>query len=162
MNVQVLIDNKEECIKWLNKIKTGSGDARPLWHAMEDKITEFVYYQFRESDDSGKRWKRLTPKYKAWKKKRGFSGTIGTLTGYLKEYAGEGAVKKFGRTELYWAVNQSKVKYAKWFNNRRSIYKNVALRVNSFLSFDVKQFNDGSHNSFTYSWLRNALIEGQK
>ena len=40
----------------------------------------------------------------------------------------------------------------------RPIYKYTALRLNSFLKFDVKKFNDGTkHNSFTYNWLKKSL-----
>lgn len=162
MNLKIDIENKDEVIKWLEKIKTGAGDARPLWKAITPKINEFIDWQFRTTDDSAKRWKRLKPAYRKWKQKKGYFTTIGTMTGRLSRGAGRYARKTYKRKELVWGVNQDYVKkngkeYARYFNKERPIYKNVVLRINSFLTFDVQQFENGSINSFTYLWLRKYL-----
>jgi hypothetical protein len=168
MKIRIDLENKDAVIAWLERIKKGSGNAKPLWKAMTPKITEFVDWQFRSESDVAKRWKKLKPSYKAWKIKKGFSSGIGVMTGKLREGSGTSAKKKYTRKILFWRVNESYVrnkkgqKYARYFNKVRPIYKNVAFRVNSFLSFDVKQFKSGSYNSFTYIWLRNALTKGVK
>lgn len=163
MALKIDVKNKEQVIKWLEKIKKGSGDARPLWKAMTPKIIYFIDWQFREEDDTGKRWKSLKPAYKEWKIKKGFASGIGVMTGKLKKGAGELAIKKYKRKVLQWSVDQSfvrgkkGVRYAKYFDGVRPVYKNVVLRINSFLTFDIKRFESGSLNSFTYAWLRKYL-----
>lgn len=166
MKISLDIENKEEVILWLQNIKRGTGDARPLWHAVTPKIIEFVNMQFDETGDGAAKagWKSLKPKYKAWKIKKGYPGVIGVMTGKLKIAAGEQAVREYKERELVWGVNndvatsnRTGTEYAKYFNAKRNIYRNTVLRMNSFLSFDIKQFIGGSHNSFTYIWLRDSL-----
>jgi len=162
MRFSVDIENKEQVVNWLERLKKGTDDARPFWNAMTPKINEFVDKQFDPASDSGKGWKSLKPKYKTWKIKKGYSPAIGVMTGRLREGAGVQSSKKYKKKELIWAVNQNHVqdhgvRYAGYFNAERSIYKRIALRLNSFLGIDIKKFEGGSHNSFTYIWLRNEL-----
>lgn len=145
--------NKKQVIKWLNKVRRGVGDARPLWKVLTPKIIEFVEFQFRPNANSGKRWKELTEKYKQFKEKNGFPTAIGYRTGRLFSGAGVGAKKKFQRKRLTWQVDPN-IEYAEFFNNERSIYKNVSLRLNSFMKLDAKKFSDGKiHGNLTYKWL---------
>lgn len=159
-DIKIIVANKENYIKWLNKIRKGSGNARPLWLAMTPKIQEFIDFQFNESSDTGKRWRRLKPSYKKWKKKKGFSTAIGVMTGKLKSAAGTEAKKKATPKSLIWLLNNSVatskgIKYAKWFNASRPIYRNVALRTTSFLNQDIANFPNGA--GFTFNWLKNSL-----
>lgn len=159
---KIIIENKENYFKWLNKIKKGTSDARPLWTSMTPQIIEFVNFQFNEGSDTGKRWKRLTPRYKKWKVRHGFSPMIGIKAGRLKEAAGSKAIKRSTRTSLSWAVNHSVAtsvrgkEYAGHFNRKRPIYRNVALRTNSFLKTDINNFPN--RTGFTYNWLKKSLI----
>ena len=160
-DIKIIIANKENYIKWLNKIRKGSGNARPLWLAMTPKIQEFINFQFNETGDTGKRWRKLKPSYKKWKKKKGFSTAIGVMTGKLKKAAGIEADKKYSRKSLIWlldnsvAVSKKGVRYAKYFNSSRPVYRNVALRTTSFLNQDIKNFPNGA--GFTFNWLKNSL-----
>lgn len=158
--IQVIMSGQDAYLKWLDKIKKGSGDARPLWIAMTPKIIEFVNHQFSETSDSGKRWKKLTIPYKKWKAKKGFPTAIGVRTGKLKRASGTQAIKQLRMKSLVWRMDASIPvengrPYAKYFHEKRPIYKNVDLRVNSFLSKDIKNFPN--RVGFTYKWLRKSL-----
>jgi hypothetical protein len=168
------ISNKEEVIKWLNKIRTGSGDARPLWTAMikSKKIEQFARYEFNPSSDSHKMWADLKPNYLRWKKAHKFPTGIGFLTGKLREAASSDAKKVLKKKSLTWILNSdvpvSKrgYKYAPVFHwgkrdgsqPPRKIFRYTHLRVSSFLKLDAKKFASGvRHASFTYVWLRKVL-----
>jgi hypothetical protein len=170
------IENKDKVIKWLEKIKKGSGDARPLWIAMIPKVTEFVNYEFHDTIDGHKLWENLTSRYKKWKQKKGFSTGIGVMTGKLREGAGKDSIKQITPKSLKWILNDSNTKSNKGFNYApvfnygkrdgtqaaRPIYKFTALRLNSFMKLDAKKFKAGSHASFTYKWFRNVLREAEQ
>lgn len=173
------IKNKEEVIKWLNEIKKGSGDATLLWKAVTPKIIEFVEYGLDPEQDSHKLWPRLSLNYLIWKIRTHHVSGMGFLSGTMRKAAGEDAIKEYTPTSLIWKLNSSVVQahskngydYSMVFNyggrkkkqKPRPIYRYTQLRINSFLAFDVKQFNDGrSHNSFTYRWLKKSLEKGYK
>lgn len=166
MKVKLDIKNKEAVIEWLNRVKQGSDDARPLWQAVTPKIEkEFIEMgQFSPYTNTGKGWKHLTAKYIRWKSKVGYPNVTGIMTGKLRFAAGRDALVKQKPKYMTIRVNEKLVRnakgeqYAHYFNALRPVYKTVPKRINSFLSFDVKKFSDGrTHNSFTYLWLRNAL-----
>ena len=163
------IENKEAVIQWLNQLRKGTGDARPLWLAMIPKITEFVKYEFHPTIDAHKGWASLKDKYKETKMRYGYPPGIGVRTGKLRMAAGERAIKQMNERTLIWKLDTSipiedGKQYAYWFHlghdrmPARSIYKYTALRVNTFLTLDVKNFNNGqTHANFTYTWLKNTL-----
>lgn len=163
------IENKDAVIKWLNELRRGTGDARPLWTAMIPKITEFVNYEFHPTMDAHKGWASLKQKYKESKMRHGYPPGIGIRTGKLRLGAGEKAIKQMDTKSLLWKLDvsipvENGIPYAHYFHfgtskmPARTIYKYIALRVNSFLSLDVKRFNDGqTHANFTYTWLSNTL-----
>lgn len=165
------IENKEAVIKWLDKLRQGSGDARPLWTAMIPKIQEFVSYEFHPTIDDHKGWASLKEKYKEMKMKYGYPPGIGVRTGKLRSAAGQKAIIKMTEKSLIWKLNEAipvedGIPYARNFHEgqdkipARPIYKYTALRVNSFLTLDVKRFNDGTvHANFTYNWLKNTLLK---
>ena len=164
MKYYIDIENKQAVIDWLEQVKRGSGDARMLWRAVLPKVQkEFIEgAQFSSHSNVGKGWKSLTPKYKRWKSKNGFQTVIGVMTGKLRKAAGTGSIVKMLPKSMTIRVDESKavrkgVAYAKYFNDLRPVYKAVPFRINSFLATDVKKFNTGSHNSFSYAWLRNSL-----
>jgi len=162
MDFELDIENKKAVVNWLNQIRKGTGDARPLWRALTPRLNEFVNWQFRGTDNSGKRWKRLTPKYLEWKRKNNYFTGIGVRTGALKKATGINAVKTYSPKYLLWAVNPS-IDYAKHFNSKRNIFRNIAARFNNFMKLDAKQFEDGKvHANFTYAWLRNILAPRNK
>lgn len=164
------IHNKQEVIKWLNKLREGTGDARPLWMAMIPKIKEFVNYEFHPTIDSHKGWASLKQKYKEMKIKYGYAPGIGVRKGWLRYGAGEKAIVKMNEKTLMWILNPNpmiehegedySIAFHKGHDNvpARPIYKYTALRVNSFLTLDAKRFADGSvHANFTYNWFKNVL-----
>ena len=174
MKVGFDIENKEQVIQWLEKLRKGTGDARPLWIAMYPKIVEFVNYEFHDSADTHKLWPALDSKYKRWKQLKGFSIGMGVMTGKMRTGAGKEAKKVLKEDSLLWILNQTNVRskkgyrYAPVFNfgrrdgsqPARKIYKYTALRISSFLKLDAKKFESGvTHASFTYNWLRKAFKE---
>jgi hypothetical protein len=185
VDVSLIIKNKENCIKWLNEIRSGSGDARPLWKAVTPKVIEFVDYEFHPSRDTHKMWAGLGAKYLKWKIKRYKVSGIGYLTGALKNAASKDAIKTSNPKNFIWALNtehqEGRVpvsKYAYRFHfgfkgtdsakreinqKERPIYKYTAIRVNNFLKLDAKEFNNGSkHANFIYTWLKKELEKGEK
>lgn len=177
----VNISNKKEVIKWLNKIRKGSGDARPLWIAMSKKMPEFTDYEFDPNADPHKLWPGLTKPYLKWKKRKfGHSG-MGFLHGNLQKAAGIKAKRMITPKTMLWMVNPNitgakgkKVgdylyRFHYGFTGSDSLGRNInqparrifrytALRVNSFLKLDAKKFKSGAvHASFTYNWLRKVL-----
>ena len=177
------ISNKEEVIKWLNKIRKGSGDARPLWLAMQKKIPQFTDYEFDPKRDSHKLWITLTPEYEAWKKRKGFPVGMGYLFGSMREAAGKRAIKKISKNKMLWIVNPKVATekgavgdymYRFHWGYRgtdklgrkidqpaREMLRYTHLRVSSFLKLDAKKFKSGvTHASFTYNWLRKVLEVG--
>ena len=163
------IENKKEVMQWLDGIRKCLGDARPLWQAMIPKIKEFVAYEFHPTQDSHKGWASLKKKYKESKIRAGHAPGIGVRTGRLAYAAGEKAIKTLNEKSLIWQLDESipvenGERYAKSFHfgsddiPARNIYKYTALRVNSFLTLDFKQFNSGAtHASFTYAWFKKSL-----
>jgi len=172
MRISLDIENKESVIRWLNEIRKGSGDARPLWLAVVPKIIEFVNFEFSSTVDKHKRWESLNSIYKKWKVTHGFPSGIGVLTGKLRRGAGLLAKKKMRKRDFVWELNQSGVVSKKGYSYApvfhfgkrdgsqppRTIYKFTALRLNSFLKLDAKKFSDGTvHANFTYKWLKKSL-----
>lgn len=167
------ISNYEAVIKWLDKIRAGSGDARPLWAAMikSKTIEKFVQHEFHSTQDSHKMWPALSPGYLEWKRKRGETG-IGYLSGALREAASSQAKRKPGKKSLRWILDQTVpvsdkgYRYAPVFHwgkkdgsqPARRIFRYTALRVSSFLKLDAKKFESGvTHASFTWRWLKGVL-----
>lgn len=164
--IKLDIENKEAVLRWLEQIKKGTGDARPLWKAMTPKIIQFVDNQFQQGSSANKTWKPIKHGYKRWKAKKGFSTGVGVMTDTLKRGAGVQAKKKYKKKFLEWKVNNSLVNpfskktlgsYVKHFDKVRPVYDNTIIRVNSFLTTDIQSFNGGSYNNFTYAWLRKSL-----
>jgi hypothetical protein len=172
------IKNKEAVIAWLNEIKEGTGDATPLWKAVTPKIIDFVNYELDPHSDGHKLWPRLKVDYLIWKIRTFHVSGIGYLTGAMQNASGESAIKKYSPKSLLWRLNPATViynsengfDYSQVFHKgkrdgtqkARPLYKYTSLRINSFLKLDAKKFNDGSHASFTYLWLKNSLEKGQK
>ncbi len=166
------IENKEEVIRWLNRLREGLGDARPLWTAMIPKIKEFVSFEFHPTVDSHKGWAKLSEKYKEWKIRQGYAPGIGVRKGWLRYGAGERAIIKMNEKTLIWQLNPEPMlkhegsDYSLSFHKgegkkpARPIYKYTALRVSTFLTLDAKRFSDGSvHANFTYNWFKKTLQE---
>jgi hypothetical protein len=103
------LKNKSQVIKWLQDIREGTGDARPLWKAVSPKIIEFVEYEVDSNRDAHKLWKKLTPKYLAWKiRNKGVSG-IGYLSGSMRRAMGKEAIKEYNPKNLLWKINTSTI-----------------------------------------------------
>jgi len=180
------INNKEEVIKWLNKIREGSGNAIPLWKAVTPKIIEFVNYELDPNRDTHKLWPRLNVNYLLWKIRVKHVSGIGYLTGAMRTAAGEQAIKQYSAKSLIWKLdpnvpNENEGKVGDYVNRfhygfkgediigrkinqkARPLYKYTSLRINNFLKLDAKRFNDGiKHANFTYAWLRKSLEAGQQ
>lgn len=175
------IKNKKEVIKWLNKIRKGTGDARPLWMAMSKKIPEFTDYELDPDSDSHKLWPKLSKRYLKWKSKKFGHVGMGYLWGTLQKAAGKKAKRMVTPTTLLWIVNSSvagkkgkkvgdylfRFHYGFSGEDRlgrkinqpaRKLFRYTNLRVSSFLKLDAKKFKSGAvHASFTYNWLRKVL-----
>lgn len=166
MNFSVDVDWKPS-LKWLDQIKSGAGDARPLWVAMIPRVREFVAEEF--SGNNPNKWSALTPKYRHWKAMRGFPHWIGVLHGNLRQGAGPGAKIVIHPKYFKWELDQSKTvnargtNYAPFFNfgtskmPARPVFKSTVLRVNNFLRKDINDLYGGSRMAFTFKWLEKAI-----
>lgn len=171
LDIDFDIENKEQTLNWLKRVREGLENAKPLWKALTPKITEFVDYEFDPNRDSHKKWAKLSPSYREWKRRKGFPVGIGYLRGNLKKGAGQNANKKYGEKSLLWKVNHSGVrskkgyKYAWVFHKgntkgtqpARPIYQYTVLRINSFVGHDIKK-----DTGITYGWLKKAIKEAGK
>jgi hypothetical protein len=169
MNFKIEADFKPT-LEWLEKIKRGLDDARPLWMAMIPRIREFVDEEF--SGNNPNKWQSLTPKYRHWKAQHGFPHWIGVLTGNLKKASGQNAKVKINPKWLEWAVNtdMTQVKggnYGIFFSRgtskmpARQIFRSSKMRINNFLKKDINDMEGGSRMAFTFAWL-NKAIEGNR
>ena len=127
----------EQARKWLDSVKNGIGNMKPLFKGIEGDVRYFAASEF--SDHNPNKWRRLTPNYKNWKTNMGYPETIGVRTGRLKAGASAHARVKISRKKMIYVLNEDNVKdnknrkYAKWFDRKRPLFKWTALRVNSFI-----------------------------
>jgi len=171
INVNFDIENKEKTLRWLDRVREGLEDARPLWKALTPKITDFIDYEFDPKKDAHKKWAVLSGRHLAYKKRKGYNPGIGNMKGKLKKGAGMNAIKKYKEKSLLWKLNHAKVKskrgyeYAWVFHKgnpktnqpARPIYRFTCLRINSFVRRDVKK-----GIGLTYNWLKKAIKEANK
>jgi len=161
MNIKAEFKDFKPTLKWLNKIKNGTGDARPLWIAMTPKLREFIANEFSGANPA--RWLALTAKYRHQKAKQGFPHWIGVRTGAMRIAANQRAKIKYSPKVLEWKLDtsmtptKSGIPYALYFNQARPIYRSVRDRVNAFLRTDIKDMAGGSKAAFTFAWLEKAL-----
>src|SRR4030042_664909 len=167
------ISNKEAVFAWLDRIRKGSDDARPLWKAMAKQIPVFTNYEFDPNRDNHKLWPKLKDSTLAQKERKGFPSGIGFQTGTLREPAGAQAKRELKPKYMLWLLNaeMTRTKGGKWKYGEvfhwgkkdgsqpaRPIFKYTRFRVSSFLKLDAKNFKNGvTHASFTYAWLKKML-----
>jgi hypothetical protein len=172
--INIKIDaNWKPSLEWLEQIKKGTGDARPLWIAMIPKIREFVAFEFAGSNPN--KWPRLNQKYLEWKVKHGFPSWIGAMSGKMKDAANEKAEINMQPEYMTWKLNPQNAlskkgyPYPNVFNwgrrdgkqPARPIFKSTVLRVNNFLRTDINNMEGGSRMSFTFKWLEKAVAPHQ-
>lgn len=160
-------------LEWLENIKRGLDDARPLWVAMLPRIHEFVAYEFSGSNSNN--WPQLTPQYKRQKVRQGYPYWIGVRTGTMRKAANEEASISITPKQLNWELNKSGTptkgrgdQYAQFFHRgtkkmpARPIYKTTVRRVNSLLRKDINNLEGNNRMSFTFKWLEKALGDYRK
>ena len=145
-------------LEWLEKIKRGVGDARPLWVAMQPKVIEWIKQEFTDSNPN--KWKKLSPKYLEWKLKNNFPATIGILTGDMLKAASDNAIVEMTERHMSVEVNQAEAPHSVFFHfgtkkmPARGIYKRTRLVIDSWLRDDIRDMEGGSRSAFTFQWLR--------
>ncbi len=187
MNFEFKADFKPT-LQWLENIKKGTDDARPLWFAMLPRVHAFVAEEF--SGTNPNKWAQYKPNkvimrtgnksamgvstYKAWKVNHGYPWWIGVMTGRMKRAANENATINVTPKKLTWELNKSGTptkggdQYAQFFSGgtrkmtARPIYKSTVLRVNNLLRQDINNMKGQSRSSFTFAWIEKALEDYRK
>ena len=52
MRFHIDIENKDEVVRWLERLKNGTDDAKPFWKALTPTIIKFVDTQFDYTSDA--------------------------------------------------------------------------------------------------------------
>ncbi len=155
-------------LAWLERIKAGTGDARPLWAAMIPRIRTFVKDEFAGGNPN--KWQSLSPRYRHWKATHGYPHWIGVLTGKMRDAAGPGANIQLKPRVLIWGLDQNKTRakngasYSGYFHSgtrkmpARPIFRSTRLRVDTMLRKDLNDMKSGDPRmSFTFAWLSKSL-----
>lgn len=158
-------------LEWLENIKRGTDDARPLFIALVPRIQTFVADEFSGANPN--KWPILNPKYRQWKAKKGYPHWVGVLSGKLRTAAGPNAITSISKTELRWELNYNipvspkGAPYSFYFDGGtrkmppREIFKSSVRRINSLLKQDIKDMEGNNKMAFTFAWLEKA-IEGNR
>jgi len=137
--------------KWLNdntyKMAT---DTPALWAQLKPEIKQAMAYTFSDANPAG--WPGLKPSYVRWKAKFGFPGTIGVMTGALKESVTNQAKVSESSKYLNWALGSvtnefgenTKI-YGPKFNERRPIFKYARKFLKGIFRKVLKDFVTKGH-----------------
>ena len=136
MNIEIEVEWKATH-EWLDRVRKGVEDARPLWKGITPILREWTANEFAGGNPN--RWMKLTPKYKAWKAKEGYPTKIGTMKGKLADASSEGAIVNYNYSSMTFQVDTSKTinesgdSYAKYFNKYRPLFRWTNNRIVSWL-----------------------------
>lgn len=125
--------------KNLRRVGEKVGDSRPFFEKMyKEGFLEGMSETF--ANENRGRWEPLTPKYRAWKRKKGYPDRIGVRTGAMRDSlttkGAPNAVLKISGNSAQFGTS---VKYAHFFHRRRPLLDIAREHIVKWIERELRQ-----------------------